>query len=250
METNQKEKVQIIAGRFRKMRLPVMAEDLLDMAESGELFTMEPIELLDRITSNEEINRKNNKIRLLKNKASLSQKNACLEELEYTPERRINKAVIDQLSTNSYIVNHRNVVILGACGTGKSFLCNALGVNACNDTYRVLYKRMFELLADIDIGILESGNAYDVINKYAKPDLLIIDDFLIHPVSEKEAENLFKILEYRYGNRSTIICSQLDPEEWHRNLGSDILADSILDRIIPNAYKLVLSGDSMRKKKI
>lgn len=84
------------------------------------------------------------------------------------------------------------------------------------------------------------------INKYAKFDVLIIDDFLISSVQETEAQRIFQLLEYRYGKKSTIVCSQLEPSEWHINLGGSILADSILDRIIPSAYELILFGESNR----
>lgn len=249
MEKNNKERALEISKRLQQMRLPIMANELLMMIESEEYQTILFLEGLDRISSNEQMSRKNNTIQRLKKQSGLSQVQARLENLEYRPERKINKNIIEQLSTNDYIGNHRNVIILGACGTGKSFLCNALGMNALEELYTVKYVRMFELLAQTNIYESLSDTGLKQLEKYVKPNLLIIDDFLIHPVTIKETETLFRLFEYRYHQKSTIVCSQLEPEEWHRHLGSGILADSILDRILPNAYTLILSGDSLRTEK-
>lgn len=117
---------------------------------------------------------------------------------------------------------------------------------ACNELYSVLYCRTFEFIGDLNYNM---DNIKRVLKKYTKLNVLILDDFLISEVNKKEAENLFKVLEYRNNTKSTIICSQLEPKEWHKNLGGSIMADSIVDRILPKAYTLILSGDSMRKTK-
>lgn len=241
-------RIEEIVTRLREMRMPVMANVLMISLENGESITEETVDYLEKMTQEELMSRKNNTIKRLKKKANLSQLNARIEEVDYSPERGIKKELIEQLSTNQYIQNHRNVVILGACGTGKSYLSNALGNNACDHSYSVLYTRMFEILADTNTSMIYEENALKgLMNTYVKPDLLIIDDFLISSISTKEAETIFKILEYRSINKSTIINSQLEPEEWHKSLGGSILADSILDRILPKAYKIVLNGDSLRK---
>jgi len=228
------------------MRLPVMAEELYTMTENDEIVTLSVVDALERMVENELTSRKTNTAVRYRKNAHFSQQSARIENIEYKPERKINESIIQQLETNSYITKHRNVVILGACGTGKSYIGNALGTHACDHLYKVLYKRMFEFTAEFNQARL-SGTEGKVLNKYAKPDLLIIDDFLINSLNEREALDVFKVLEMRYGIRSTIICSQLEPEEWHKRLGSGQLADSILDRIIPNAYTIVIQGDSMRK---
>lgn len=231
------------------MRLPAMAEQVIVLIESNELSTISSIELLDRLTASELMSRKNNTIQKLKKKARLSQPTANIREIDYSSERKLNKKVIEQLSTNDYINKHRNVVLLGACGTGKSYMCNALGNHACDDGYSVLYCRLFEFLSEATTEKIMNGEATKTISRYAKPDVLIIDDFLIHEITEAETTQLFKVLEYRYGQKSTIIGSQVEPKEWHKNLGGYVLADSILDRILPNSYKFILSGESLREKK-
>lgn len=233
---------------MREMRLPAMAEQLVLLVESNEIATISIDELLDRLTESELTSRKNNTIQKLKKKAKLSQPSASMKELDYNSERKLNNKVIEQLLTNDYIKKHRNVVLLGACGTGKSYLCNALGNHACEECFSVLYCRLFELLSEANIEKMMYGEATKTISKYAKPDVLIIDDFLIHEITETETAQLFRVLEYRYGQKSTIIGSQVEPKEWHKNLGGYILADSILDRILPNSYKLILSGKSLREQ--
>ena len=153
---------------------------------------------------------------------------------------------MDQLRTGDYIKNHRNVILLGACGTGKSYISNALGNHACENSYSTYYTRIFEFLDDCHQEYLLSQSIRRTINKYSKFDVLIIDDFLVGNVQDREAQYIFQLLEYRYGNKSSIICSQLEPSEWHLRLGGSILADSILDRIIPNSYELILHGESNR----
>lgn len=243
-----KEQLENIIRIMREMRLPAMADELVLLIESNEIATLQIEEILERITESEQFSRKNHTITKLKKKGKLSQANANLNDIEYKPERKLNKKVLEQLSSNDYIVKHRNVVVLGACGTGKSYICNALGNHACESGYSVLYCRLFEYVSEANLEKLSYGEAIRTINKYTKPEVLIIDDFLIHEINEQEAALLFKVLEYRYGNKTTIISSQLEPKEWHKHLGGYILADSILDRILPNSYRLILSGNSLRQE--
>ena len=176
-------RIEEIVTRLREMRMPVMANVLMISLENGESITEETVDYLEKMTQEELMSRKNNTIKRLKKKANLSQLNARIEEVDYSPERGIKKELIEQLSTNQYIQNHRNVVILGACGTGKSYLSNALGNNACDHSYSVLYTRMFEILADTNTSMIYEENALkELVNTYVKPDLLIIDDFLISSI--------------------------------------------------------------------
>lgn len=236
-----------IVKRFREMRLPVMAEELLNLCEAGKLQSLDTLEVLEILTSEEYLSRKNNTINRLKKIAKLPQKNAQIEEIDYRPERHINRSIIEQLRTLDFIRNRRNVILLGACGTGKSFISNSLGNLTCENGYTTYYCRIFEFLDDCHQEYLLTQTIKKTISKYSKFDVLIIDDFLISIVQEREAHHIFQLFEYRYGLKSTIVCSQLEPSEWHHNLGGKLIADSILDRIIPNAYELVLYGESNRK---
>ena len=241
----ENERLTRIIQRFREMRLPMMAEQLISLIESNELPTLSPIDLIDIISEAELMSRKNNTVERFRKKARFSQTNARLLELHYKPERNLNKSLIQQLQTNDYVQKHRNIILLGATGSGKSYLANALGHQACEGFYTVLYTRLFEIVGDLAYARL-MGDTRRVYQRFIQPDVLIIDDFLIYNLNEQEIIDLFKIMEYRQNRSSTIFCSQYDPVEWHRRLGGDPLAESIIDRIISNSHKMILSGDSLR----
>lgn len=233
--------------RLREMRLPVMADELDHLLNSNQLEKMNALEIVQHLIDEEYTSRKNNTVRRFMKKARFSDSQARLSELKPDPEREINLSVIEQLKTNQYISNRRNVILLGATGSGKSFIANALGVHACESGYTVKYSRMIELLSDLEISKLQ-GNYWQLIKQIAKLDLLIIDDFLLSSTTQHEQQDLMEVMEKRSRDRSTVFCSQMDIEEWHRRLGSSAIADSVLDRIIPKSYQLILKGESMRSK--
>ena len=137
--------------------------------------------------------------------------------------------------------------IAGATGCGKTYIANALAVNACQGTYRVKYFRMIELLSNLSTARIE-GNIRKLYRQYGTLDLLVIDDFLLTDTTANEQRDLMEIFEYRGRGRSTILCSQLSPAEWHDKLGASHIADAILDRITNNSYSIELKGDSLRRK--
>ena len=231
--------------RLREMRLPVMADELDNLMNSNHLGKMNTLETLKHLIDEEYTSRKNNTVRRFIKKARFSDSRARLSELIPNPEREINISVIEQLKTNQYISNHRNVILLGATGSGKSFIANALGVHACESGFTVKYTRMIELLSDLEISKIQ-GNYRQFLKQLGKFDVLIIDDFLLSATTQHEQQDLMEVIEKRSRDRSTIFCSQMEIEEWHRRLGSSAIADSILDRIIPKSHKLILKGESLR----
>lgn len=233
--------------KLREMRLPIMADELDHLLNSNQLSKMNTLEILGHLIDEEYFNRKNNTVHRYIKKAKFSDSRARLSELIPDPEREINLSVIDQLKKNQYIHNRKNVILLGATGSGKSFLANALGIHACEAGYTVKYVRMIELLSDLEINKLQ-GTYWQFIKQLAKIDLLIIDDFLLSSTTQQEQQDLMEVMEKRSRNRSTIFCSQMEIEEWHRRLGSSAIADSVLDRIIPKSHQLILKGESMRSK--
>ena len=241
----ENDRLMRIIQRFREMRLPMMAEQLINLIESNELPTLSPIDLIDRISEAEFHSRKNNTVERFRRNARFSQSNARLLDLHFKPERNLNKSLIQQLQTNDYVQKRRNVILLGATGSGKSYLANALGHHACEGFHTVLYTRMFEIVGDLAHARL-TGDLRRAYQRFIQPDVLIIDDFLIYNLNEQEIIDIFKIMEYRHSRSSTIFCSQYDPVEWHRRLGTDPLAESIIDRIISNSHKMILAGDSLR----
>jgi DNA replication protein DnaC len=231
---------------MRKMRLPAMADQLELLSKDPNFPNMSSEDALEQITNAEYSAEKNNTTQRRIKQAKLSEPSARLENIDYSPERKINHRLIDQLATNDYIVNHRNVVILGSTGCGKSYIGNCLGINACQAGYRVRFTRLSELMADFMTARIE-GNLLKAYKIYRRYDLLIIDDFLLTETTSNEQKDLMELLEYRTRDKSTILCSQLSPEEWHDKLGGGYVADAILDRITNNSYTIVLEGDSQRK---
>ena len=202
----ENDRLMRIIQRFREMRLPMMAEQLINLIESNELPTLSPLDLIDRISEAEFHSRKNNTVERFRRNARFSQSNARLLDLHFKPERNLNKSLIQQLQTNDYVQKRRNVILLGATGSGKSYIANALGHHACEGFHTVLYTRMFEIVGDLAHARL-TGDLRRAYQRFIQPDVLIIDDFLIYNLNEQEIIDIFKIMEYRHSRNSTIFCS-------------------------------------------
>lgn len=155
---------------------------------------------------------------------------------------------IERRATNEYINKHENLIIVGATGSGKSYIACALGVEACNATMKVMYVRLPDLLAELDLAKVQ-GNYRKRINQYIKCDLLILDEWLLIGTNNAEQQDIFEILEKRYRIHSTVFCSQFDVAGLHSKLGGGALADAIMDRIISKSQTIKIFGDkSMRSR--
>lgn len=236
-----------IVNKLKELKMPGMAEHISQLYSTEEFSKYSTLEIIEQLIEQEQISRKNHTIERRLKQAYLTDSQARLESIDYRAERNINQALIDQLKTNEYILDGRNILILGATGCGKTFLGNALAVSACEATYRVKYFRMIELLSNLSTARIE-GNIRKLYKQYGSVDLLIIDDFLLTDTTANEQRDLMEIFEYRGRGRSTILCSQLSPQEWHSKLGASHIADAILDRITNNSYTIELRGDSLRRK--
>jgi DNA replication protein DnaC len=145
---------------------------------------------------------------------------ACLEAIDYPARRELDKAVIRQLATCRWVQEHHNVILVGATGTGKSFVACALAAHACRKGFRASYRRAPRLFHDLTLARAD-GPYVRLLGKLARVDVLLIGDWGLAPVTDQERRDLLEILEDRYGDRSTIITSQLPPAQWH-----DYLADA------------------------
>jgi DNA replication protein DnaC len=186
--------------------------------------------------------------RLLEGRLKRARVSQCarIEELEHRPERRFDKALIQSLSTCRWLKDKRNAILTGPTGVGKTFLASALTHKACQEGFSARYLRLPRLLADLEITKAEGGYRSKLAS-LARIDLIVLDDWLITPLSEAGRRDLLEILDDRYGKRSTMIAAQLPPEHWHEAIGEPTLADAILDRLVHNAYHLKVEGESMRK---
>lgn len=240
-------------SKLREMKMGVMAtafnRQLTDKAAS-ELSFEERVGLM---VDAEWTSRRNNRlIRLIRN-AGFSVPETCVEDIEYHPDRELDKNLIIRLSTCNFVEEHHNVIILGATGSGKSYLANAFGITAARKFHTVRYVRLPDLLGELAIARAE-GTYRKVMKQLKQIKLLILDEWLLYQLKESEARDLLEIAEARYKKASTIFCSQHDIGDWHHKIGESTIAEAILDRIVHDSYRIVIASDSedsisMRQRK-
>jgi DNA replication protein DnaC len=176
-------------------------------------------------------------------------KGACVEEIDYRASRGLDKSVIRALAQKSaWAAQHENIFVLGPTGVGKSFVACALAPKACRDGYSALYTRAVALFRDLAIARAD-GSLRSLLARLSRLDVLVIDDWAMAPLAETERRDFWEICEDRYQARSTILTSQLPVARWHEQIGDPTAADGILDRLVHNAHRIEMRGDSMRKKR-
>ena len=169
-----------------------------------------------------------------------------MQDIDYTFPRKLDKPLVLSLQDCQWINAHRNILITGPTGTGKSYLSESLGHNACLKGYSTKQYKAHHLLSTLKSAKAD-GKYLQQLKEVTKCDLLLIDDFGINPLSPENQRDLLEVIEERYDKKSTIITSQRPLEHWHESIGDKTLADAILDRLIHNAYKVSLQGESYRK---
>lgn len=171
---------------------------------------------------------------------------ACLEDIDYHHPRGLDRHVIRGLSTCQWIKDHQNIIITGPTGVGKTYLACAFANKACRIGYTALYTRLSRLLHNISIARAD-GSYVRLLDKLARTDILVIDDWGVAPLNEMERREFLEVIDDRQDSRSTIITSQLPITNWHDNIGDPTIADAILDRLLHNSHRIPLEGESMRK---
>lgn len=194
-----------------------------------------------------EINQRDNKrIKRLLQAATLKDKTASLDQIEYLPKRNLDKSIIMSLASGNFINLNQNVLITGPTGVGKSFAMQCLARRAIDLGYTTKYYRVSNLLEEIRISRMD-GTYTKTLSKISKFKLLLLDDFGVSPLKPDELNDLFEIIEDRTFNGSIIITAQLPIKDWHAYLGNETIADAMMDRLIHTAHKLELKGGSMRE---
>jgi DNA replication protein DnaC len=232
--------------KMRIMRLRTMAE-LYQQSLTGSPYNELSLdEVMTTLIDAEWEDRQQRKIANLIKRAGFRQQ-AAATDIDYHPDRKLDKTMMGRLLSLTFVKNAENLIITGATGTGKSWLGQAIGHQAClmlRKTRYFITARFFEAakLAKLD------GSWEKLLNQLSKADLLILDDFGLHPMDAADRNLLMDLIEARHGDASTIICSQIPISGWHQLIGEGTIADAILDRVINSSHRIELKGESLRKK--
>jgi DNA replication protein DnaC len=229
------------------LKLPAMAQAWTEQQQSADVQALSFDERFGLLVEAEWLARENKRLARALREAKLKLPHACIEAIDYPARRELDKPVIRQLATCRWIAEHQQVLVIGATGTGKTFIACALANQACRRGYRAYYRRASRLFDDLKLARAD-GTYGRLLGRLARLDVLLIDDWGLAPPQDQERRDLLEILEDRSGTRSTIVTSQLPPGQWHDLIGEPTLADAICDRLLHNAHRLVLKGPSRRKE--
>lgn len=228
---------EVTINKLIEMRLTAMADAYRNQMQDTSLCDASFEDRFGMLVDREYSSRKNNRLRRLIQRAAFDQAQACLADLNYHSGRKLDKKLIERLSTCEYIREQHNIIILGATGAGKSYMACAFGMEACKCYYTVKYMRLPELLAELAIARGE-GTFKKVITQYKKYGVLILDEWMLVSLTETEARDLLEIIHARHKRASTIFCSQFAPAGWHKKFSEATIADAILDRIVHDSYTI------------
>ena len=231
-----------------EMRLTAMASAWREQQADPKMAELSFDERLGLLVQSEHQARENRKMTRRLGEAKLKIPAACIENIECSAGRGLERATVHQLATCLWINEKNNILITGSSGTGKTFVACALSQNACRKGYRSIYRRVPRLFEELALAHAD-GTYTKLLAKLARVDVLVLDDWGIAPLKDAQRRDLLEILDDRYGARSTILTSQLPQENWHDHIGDPTIADAILDRLVHNAYRISLKGPSRRKKK-
>jgi DNA replication protein DnaC len=235
--------------KLHEMKLGVMATAFKQQLERQDAAGLTFEERFGLVVDAEWLSRKNNRMTRLIRGANFDFPEACLEDVEYRPDRQLDKALITRLGTCNYLKDHRNIMILGASGSGKTWIACAFGMTAARNFYTVRYVRLPDLLGELAIARVE-GTYRKTLRQIQQVQLLIIDEWLLYDVKQADTRDILEIVDRRHKRASTIFCSQYQVGGWHEKLGEPTVADAICDRIVHDSYTLIVKGnESMRKHK-
>jgi DNA replication protein DnaC len=191
--------------------------------------------------------RENKRLTRALQEAKLKLPQACIEAIDYPAKRELDKALVRQLATCRWVEEHQNLLVVGATGTGKTFVGCAFAHQACRKGFRALYRRASRLFHELTLAHAD-GTYLRLLTKLARVDVLLIDDWGLDALTAQDRRDVLELLDDRHSTRSTIITSQLPIAQWHDFIGDPTLADSICDRLLHTAHRLVLKGPSRRKE--
>lgn len=233
--------------KLESLRLAGMLTALQEQMGMDDIDDLSFEERLGLLVDRETVYRESRRLKTRLRKAKLRH-DAAIEDIDFRQPRGLDKSLVMRLADCNWLRNHENLIITGPTGVGKSYLACAFAQKACRTEYSAMYLRTSRLFEDL--GIAKGDGRYiKLLTCFAKTDLLVLDDFGLAKLNREQQHDLLEILEDRHGLKSILVTSQLPVEHWHEQIGDPTMADAILDRIVHNAHKIKLKGDSMRKKK-
>ena len=233
---------------LQTLKLTGMATALAEQLEMPEVQHLSFEARLGLLVDRELTTQENRRLARRLAKARFRLPAEALEDLFARAPRGLDHGLIASLATGQWIRTHDNVLISGPTGAGKTYLACALGQMACRLGFGAVYHRLSRFLQDLALA-RGDGRYRTLLRSVAKADLLVVDDFCLAPLTEEARRDLLDVLDDRHGRRATVVASQLPVEHWHAAIGDPTLADAILDRLVHNAYKFVLRGDTIRRDK-
>jgi DNA replication protein DnaC len=242
---------QAIIDKLHDMRLSAMAEAFETQCNDQSFNTFSFEDRFGMLVDKEWDKRKSTKLQKLIRTADFRHPNACMEDIEYHADRKLDKAQMLEFSTCRYISESHHIILKGASGNGKTYIACALGIAACRNFIKVRYIRLPDLLNELAVAHGE-GNFEKVIKAYQRIDLLILDEFLLTPLASDQARELLEIIEARTVRGSVIFFIQFEPGDWYGRIGTEssaTVSGAIIDRIIHNSYEVMIdSRISMRER--
>lgn len=234
---------------LRSLRLPGLAKAWQAQQQQPDIQSLSFDERLSLLIEAEVMRRDNNRLSHMLKDAKLKQSQACIEDIQYSAARGLEKATLRQLATCRWVLEKCNILITGMTGTGKTYLACALAQAAIRQGHRCLYKKASRLADEFTIARAD-GSFPSFIAKLSKVPVLIIDDWGLTPVTEPERRDLLELFDERHGHRATLMTSQIPVEQWHQHFGEPTVADAICDRLLHSSHRIELKGPSLRKEKI
>jgi DNA replication protein DnaC len=240
--------LEITLGKLNQLKLYGIAEALAEQTQAAMYASLPFEERLSLLVDREMTVRDNRRLTNLLRGARLRYSNACPEEIDFRTPRGLSKEVIVSLMQNGWVKGKQNVIITGPTGSGKTFIACALANSACRSGHSAHYIRLPRLLQELHIA-RGDGSYGKLLTRLAKYAILVIDDWGLAKLGDKERRDILEVLEDRHGISSTIVASQIPTDKWHDTIGDPTIADAVLDRLVHNAHMITMSmkAESMRK---